>query len=100
MITRPESEDAVPHWSLGGEWEPIHEPTGERRPWPAGVDPAAWPCPRFQLRERVTFTWRGRRRQGEIRDIRLLAGRAGQSVLEYVIYTGGHGFWVTEDQLG
>jgi hypothetical protein len=87
----------VPHWSIRGEWEPIYEPTGERREWPAGFDPARLPRPRHQLRERVAFAWRGRRLLGEIRDIRLAGGR--QAPPEYIIYTSGHGYWVPEEQV-
>ena len=87
-------EAPVLHWSLAGEWEPILEASGQRAAWPAGLDPAQLPRPRCNLRERVLFRWRHRRLRGEIRDIKLSGAR-----LEYIIYTGGHGYWVSEDQL-
>ncbi len=89
----------VPHWSERGEWEPIDERTGERAAWPAGLDPAALPRPRHRLRERVTFLWKGRRRQGEIRDIRLTAAGGGPPTLEYIVYTSGHGYWLPESRI-
>lgn len=103
----------VPHWTLREAWEPIYEPSGERLAWPAGFDPARLPAPRHAVRERVTFIWRGRRRRGEIRDIKLGGGpytpaddlpalieaRYLRRPPEYVIYTSGHGFWVPETEV-
>ncbi len=93
-------DQPVPNWSEHGEWEPIDPATGARVDWPPGLDPATFPRPRHRLRERVLFLWKGRRRWGEIRDIRLLDADSERPVLEYVVYTSGHGYWVTEDQLG
>lgn len=93
-------DQPVPNWSERGEWEPIDPATGARAAWPRGFEPAHLPRPRYHLRERVPFLWKGRRRWGEIRDIRLLAATTDRPVLEYVVYTSGHGYWVTEDQLG
>lgn len=103
----------VPHWSLSGAWEPIHEPSGQPWAWPAGFDPARLPRPRYSLRDRVRFRWRHRHLRGEVRDIKLgggpyVSGEAEATLIElhylgrrpeYIIYTGGHGYWVPEEQL-
>ena len=99
MIASPSPGQPIPHWSLSGTWEAIDEATGQPAAWPPGWDPADLPRPRCRLRDRVAFVWRGRRRTGEVRDIRVRLMAAGQPALEYVIYTSGHGFWVPDDQL-